>query len=994
MDNFSFNFPKFKPLPLRNWQASFPSAYAESLDIHEQMLQLLNFCNDIGLLTDQMQQNWNNLLAWVKEQGISNAVKSVLDEWVADGTFAQIINATAFPEIQKNIADLNEKYSTVIINYDQLKQLVNTNQAANDNVHTVINNHLASNDTKINDLQTALKNINSGSPKGAFASVDEMKAAYPNGTSGVLVNTTDGFWYYWDGNNWIKGAQYQASGIGKNSVNYFSLEDTLQDSIFSSSEPTSNAFNQGIVNPNFSFTDTTSWSFVMFKVKRGQVISYSTVTDNTQPILLLFDEQHNLIDTQSVYAMNNYTISSDGYLAINYYHGNSSVVSGSKANMFISGAISNDYTKMEKICDDSALTIGGYIGIGAGQISPIQPKDHYFTTDYIPVTPHNLYLLTAYLGVQNGVIGYNSDKTQYTILLSSLNTNEFLHNFLLRIPAGINYIRVSTSDEYPFRIYSTDLSLSNLANTTDINSISFSNPTADGTTGLQVKNYFPFNTDRLKIGSITENASLGLAYGNADLTTSIRVRINSVQTVCELYVGNVLKQSEAYKNDDPAGKTLQVQNTGRALILLLFDDNNYYRIGRFDYGANFDARLESYCDTWKTYIICQTASFTSKDFASFTGFESAISSAANSVSIRFLTYENGDFIQQGNNMYFLVEGTGETISDLFTQLVKIDFKTFKMQTIGAIFEVRGDGTDSGILLGDDSIKMCYDRNSESWKGISCGMEYNDYSTEKPKLYFETKQNILDGGIIICRNAKAISDSNGTPIASSGSHYAEDFDFYYDKTNNYWVVTGNSITGGFYIYHTPDLITGYTIIQTISDVPTGVRDTGNQFVNFNGTVFITTGGVSNNLGIRDFTGKYLGALKQDIPLSSLTTGPWCTLVPYQNGNKLEIYLLSFDRVNLLGNYDHGSIYIWKALSDSNWSNPVTTTLKDLPNINAVNFPSGTPINLSFYRQFSRRYFYDKNVTFGKTKLTLDTNPFVSPSDILPIIGKNNFTISKN
>ena len=83
---------------------------------------------------------------------------------------------------------------------------------------------------------------------------------------------------------------------------------------------------------------------------------------------------------------------------------------------------------------------------------------------------------------------------------------------------------------------------------------------------------------------------------------------------------------------------------------------------------------------------------------------------------------------------------------------------------------------------------------------------------------------------------------------SGSFYTEDYDFYYDSVNNTWMVVGNNINSGLFIYNTPDLKSNYTVINHAAS-PTGVRDTGNQFVNFNGTIYITTGGTSNQLGIK-------------------------------------------------------------------------------------------------------------------------------------------------
>ncbi|WP_224324875.1 hypothetical protein, partial [Klebsiella oxytoca] len=98
------------------------------------------------------------------------------------------------------------------------------------------------------------------------------------------------------------------------------------------------------------------------------------------------------------------------------------------------------------------------------------------------------------------------------------------------------------------------------------------------------------------------------------------------------------------------------------------------------------------------------------------------------------------------------------------QIVRINFNSGEVQMIGAIFQVRTDGTDEDVVLGDDSIKAVYDRNSQSWKGISCGMDYQGKGladNNRPKLYFETKQDLLQGGVIIVRNSVQLKNANGS-----------------------------------------------------------------------------------------------------------------------------------------------------------------------------------------------------------------------------------------
>lgn len=767
------------------------------------------------------------------------------------------------------------------------------------------------------------------------------------------------------------------------------LNNLNDNTIYKGTVP-SNIYARGLFTSSFSVTDTESWSYFLYKVKKNDVFQINTVTDGSQPTIMQFDEKINLVYSSKDSSNNNVIVLEDGYLAVNMYiHTLSN--QGDLTKFYVKGISNDSFSKNQLVSDKTSLTYQGYMDLNYITDTLTQKQD-MVTTDYIPVTSGDYLLITGMFGSGNGVVGFNDSNTPIsnpTILLKATVNNEFVTDKVVKIPDGINFIRISTNNRYPFFVYKTilpkennDNSDNNLTETTSLNfpsgspldytyyrqfgrrdfynkndsfgevvlpmntnpfispsnimnlygdgnfklsqsysKYTFSSPTANGKTAFQVKGYFPFSTERITLTSISGNAYSGIFYGEPDMSTGISVRFNSDSCIAELYVSGSIVQTVTYTGFTTTNQILQVQNTGRSLIILLFDSGSGHflkRIGRFDFGANFDARKEEYTTTWKTLLYSQTDNFTSSDGIVISHFDSAIRSGANSVSIRFLTYEDGTFIQKDNYLYYLVEGTGDTISDLFTQIVKINPSTGDVQSIGAIFEVRNDGVDSGILLGDDSIKMVFDRHDSKWKGISCGMEYYDYgvnTSDRPKLYFETTQNILEGGIVIVRNAQQITGTNGGKVGTSETEYSEDFDFYWDDDLGYWVVTANTISNGLLLYSTPDLKTNYSTTAHVTTVPTGVRDTGNQFVNFNGTRYITTGGTSNNLGIRDASGNYIGALNVEAPLSSSTTGPWCTLAPFKNGDTDELYLFSFDRVNLLYNgYDHGGLYCWKGFKN--------------------------------------------------------------------------------
>lgn len=73
--------------------------------------------------------------------------------------------------------------------------------------------------TQLNGLTAQLAQTNSfvselsKGTKGAFATFSDLESAFPTGTEGLYVLESDGYWYYWNGNEWAQGALFQSLEI-------------------------------------------------------------------------------------------------------------------------------------------------------------------------------------------------------------------------------------------------------------------------------------------------------------------------------------------------------------------------------------------------------------------------------------------------------------------------------------------------------------------------------------------------------------------------------------------------------------------------------------------------------------------------------------------------------------------------------------------------------------------------------------------------------------
>lgn len=90
---------------------------------------------------------------------------------------------------------------------------------------TRVNDDLTLQEAKLNNIDNKVDSLASGSPLVA-SSTDDMTE-----TDRVYVNTTDGNWYYYDGEEWQIGGVYQSTGIDPNDPVIKSITDKVDDCI-------------------------------------------------------------------------------------------------------------------------------------------------------------------------------------------------------------------------------------------------------------------------------------------------------------------------------------------------------------------------------------------------------------------------------------------------------------------------------------------------------------------------------------------------------------------------------------------------------------------------------------------------------------------------------------------------------------------------------------------------------------------------------------------
>ena len=164
-----------EPLPFHWGHRYFdylPTSFDDSLSFTEQIAQLMEYLNKMHRLSDELVSQWEEIKEWIMNDGVTDSVEKVMQQWIKDGTIAKLIS---------------------------------------ENVLT--------------SIWDAIKALASGSPKGTFPNYAALVSAYPNGDNGIYITTDTGHWWYWSDAAWHDGGQYQSTGIADDSIKTAMIQD-------------------------------------------------------------------------------------------------------------------------------------------------------------------------------------------------------------------------------------------------------------------------------------------------------------------------------------------------------------------------------------------------------------------------------------------------------------------------------------------------------------------------------------------------------------------------------------------------------------------------------------------------------------------------------------------------------------------------------------------------------------------------------------------------
>lgn len=274
MNNYKYNPIKMTPFKwfvLENFpfiEEDFDSltSYGLWCKLKEYFDKVKNKTNETGSQVENLTNAFIKLENYVdnyfKNLDVQDEINNKLDIMAIDGTLTSLIKGYIDP-IQEDFEN---------------------------NINNIVNNQ----NTRITSVENELESVASGSPL-VVASTSEMID-----TSRVYVNTSNGKWYYYDGNSWQIGGTYQSTGIADSSIFTSYLENNIKNRIkeevdYQEIKSYNNNLGKYMKN-NGELASATNFSCLILNVKENDSISIKTVIDtSSNEYSLIYLNNNNIV---------------------------------------------------------------------------------------------------------------------------------------------------------------------------------------------------------------------------------------------------------------------------------------------------------------------------------------------------------------------------------------------------------------------------------------------------------------------------------------------------------------------------------------------------------------------------------------------------------------------------------------------------------------------------------------------------------------------------
>ncbi|MCU7526710.1 MAG: hypothetical protein HF308_19735, partial [Ignavibacteria bacterium] len=94
-------FSSIAPLIIQEYEHYLPTAFDESMTLIQKMNKIIKTLADIGQLSNDLVAQWNTVMEWVMNDGLTEDVNNKLDSMVTDGTLTSLISVEILGDVSK-----------------------------------------------------------------------------------------------------------------------------------------------------------------------------------------------------------------------------------------------------------------------------------------------------------------------------------------------------------------------------------------------------------------------------------------------------------------------------------------------------------------------------------------------------------------------------------------------------------------------------------------------------------------------------------------------------------------------------------------------------------------------------------------------------------------------------------------------------------------------------------------------------------------------------
>lgn len=249
--------PFFKRFVIQNFP--FIEEDFDALTNYQLFCKVVEYLNTVIGSQNEVTEQMESVLNYFNNLDVQDEINNKLDQMAEDGTLSNIIRNYIDPTINE--------------------------------FKDEVNGRLEEQDSDITEIRNIVTNVASGTPLVA-SSISEM-----TDTSRTYVNTSNGKWYYYDGDSWEIGGDYQSSGISNGSIDLLMFDNLLKSNyfdVYSTPLDLGNAYT-GYYKPDGTLVENTSFVNYHYTLTNGKIYTFNGENNNQCTGLVIMDANNNVV---------------------------------------------------------------------------------------------------------------------------------------------------------------------------------------------------------------------------------------------------------------------------------------------------------------------------------------------------------------------------------------------------------------------------------------------------------------------------------------------------------------------------------------------------------------------------------------------------------------------------------------------------------------------------------------------------------------------------